>query len=182
MLTRLLELGCLPVGAVLLALAIWMRRGCTRHARFWVRRWDAWQPERRLDAEMFCLLWWPVVALWMICTGLASLLSLLGASPSNLGTIVALLGGLIAMLIIAALMLVSGIAVTSAPGAPNLLRVWMYPPWLRERRASERRWIRNERLPAGQRPGVGEPHRVARGNRADPGDAETGQGHRTPPS
>lgn len=150
-----LELACLPVGAMLLVLAIWMRRGRTRRARFWVRGWEVWQPQRQLDAEMFFLLWWPVTAVWVLSVGCAGFLSLLGVGGSNLDAIVALLGGLAALAVIVVMLLISGIGITAAPGNANLLRPWMYPRWLRALRATERRWEKEQLLPVWERSEVG---------------------------
>jgi hypothetical protein len=149
------EIACLPAGAVLLVLALWMRRGRTPRARFWVRRWAAWQPRHRLDAEMFFLVWWPIAAVWLLVVGCAGFLSLLGVGAPNLDVIVALLGGLAALAVVTVTLLLSGIGITAPPGGTNLLRPWMYPRWLRTLRATERRWKQEQLLPVGQRSEVG---------------------------
>lgn len=143
--TSVVESLCLPIGLGLLVLTSWMRRGRSAASRFWVREWTIWDPRPRLDAEMFFLIWLPVLALWLVGLGVAGILMLLDIGPTNLDVIVGFGGGLLALGVIVVLMLASGITITSAPGQTNLLRPGLYPVWLRETRRAERRHLRGPR-------------------------------------
>ncbi|MBK0331929.1 hypothetical protein I8D64_11000 [Brachybacterium sp. MASK1Z-5] len=143
------------VGAALVGTCIWMRRGRTPRSRFWVRRWTAWDPRPTVDAELFFLVWWPVLGIWLLIAGLSGLIQALGVGSQNLSAVVALGGGLLALAVIAVLMIGSGIPRVSMPGRTNLLRPWIYPAWLRDLRAIERRWEKEQLLPVWERSEVG---------------------------
>lgn len=143
-----LETLALPLGAA--ALALWMRRGRSPRSRFWVRDWTAQQPRRRVDAEPFFLLWWPVLGAWLGAVGIGAVLMLCGIGPANLDAVLALGGGLIAILLLAALHLASGISPVIVPGRVNLLMTSLYPRWLREERQAERSWVRERRAGQGR--------------------------------
>lgn len=143
------------VGAAFVGTWIWMRRGRTTRSRFWVRRWTSWCPRPAVDAEVLFLVWWPVLGTWLLIAGLSGLIQALGVGPRNLFAVVVFGGGLLALAVIVVLMIGSGITRVSMPGRTNLLRPWMYPRRLRRLRAIERRWEREQLLPAWERSEVG---------------------------
>jgi hypothetical protein len=143
------------MGAALVGAWTWMRRGRTPRSRFWVRRWTSWDPRPKVDAEVFFLVWWPVLGIWLLIAGLAGLIQAFAVGPRSLSAVVALGGGLLALAVISALMIASGIGRAPMPGRTALLRPRIYPRWLRPLRATERRWEEEQLLPIWERSEAG---------------------------